>query len=85
MKEETFQKAEELRNKISYYKKNISECESLLKVKNDLTRIVFKNPDVLLNDVHFQEDKGFIKTALKIAIIEFKERLSLYEKELDEL
>jgi uncharacterized protein (DUF342 family) len=85
MKEETFRKAEELRNKISYCKRNISECEKLLERGIEQTRIIFKNPDVLLNDVHFQEDKGFIKTALKIALIEFKESLSLHEKELDEL
>ena len=83
MTEEIFQKAEMLRNQINYYKKSIQDLE--YHINSDFTRIKFCNCNVQINDVEFSEDTSFINSAMKIAIVEFNEKLSSLEKELKEL
>lgn len=83
MTDEQFETAKRLRDLISRCESDIEESEKLL--KSDYTYITFSNSNVIYKSVTFSEDEAFIKTAIKIAIIDFKERLYKYKEELKNL
>ncbi len=83
MTDQIFKQAERLRNNIAYYKKSINDAKRLLQC--EFTTIRFCNCDTSYNDVNFNEDKGFVKTSIKSAIVNFEEKLSIAESELEKL